>query len=90
MSAGEVLVAAAVPAEWGQYRVRAEVLGVQVKAYDCVCPEAVEVACHVLRQMLRCTPKPVMDRLAAAATAVAIIGEKQGRGGARLAMWPTE
>jgi hypothetical protein len=63
--------------EWGQYKKRAEALGISIMAYDCVKPEAVEKACHILDNMLRDTPKLILNQLAKASTQVAIIGRNQ-------------
>ncbi|GAX80570.1 hypothetical protein CEUSTIGMA_g8007.t1 [Chlamydomonas eustigma] len=63
--------------EWGQYRDRAEVMGLTVQAYDCVGEDAVEAACRLIKKMLNDCPQSVLDRLSSAGARVGIIGRHQ-------------
>ncbi|KAG1655299.1 hypothetical protein FOA52_002458 [Chlamydomonas sp. UWO 241] len=65
------------PPEWGLYSERANALGIGIKAFDCVCPEAVDVACLLIGRMLADSPANVVQRLAAAGCKLAIIARCQ-------------
>ncbi|MEW5317218.1 MAG: hypothetical protein WDW38_008537 [Sanguina aurantia] len=63
--------------EWGAYRARAEVLGMQIKSYECVDLRAVSIAAHIISCMLQNSPPELVRRLSAGGAEVAIIGRDQ-------------
>ncbi|MEW5301915.1 MAG: hypothetical protein WDW36_004739 [Sanguina aurantia] len=63
--------------EWGAYRARAVVLGMQIKSYECVDLRAVSIAAHIISCMLQNSPPGLVRRLSARGAEVAIIGRDQ-------------
>lgn len=60
--------------QWGCWRHRGTVQGLQILAYDCVEDEGVRIAAHIVDKMLEACSQGVKDQLLAA--------------GARLGGWP--
>lgn len=52
-------------------------LPLSLQAFDCVASGAVEIAAHLLNQMLACCDSGMMQRLKTAHAAFAIIGRHQ-------------
>ncbi|KAF5842346.1 hypothetical protein DUNSADRAFT_7660 [Dunaliella salina] len=64
--------------EWGMWRQRAKATpGIPVMAFDCVCEQAVNIACHIVERMLEDVQPEVLARLVGCGTRVGIIGRDQ-------------
>ncbi|KAK9855747.1 hypothetical protein WJX84_009961 [Apatococcus fuscideae] len=65
------------PAHWGNYGMRGKASGIQIMAFNCVADGAVEIAAHLLNQLLACCNDGMLQRLQKAHAAFAIIGRQQ-------------
>ena len=63
--------------KWGEYCAQGNANGFAIKCFTCVSPDAVRVAEDTIGRMMAECPKPLLQRMRAKSTAVAIIGQDQ-------------